>query len=191
MRRILIARHGQTSWNALGKLQGHSDIELNDVGRGQARALAATLADAGLTGVWTSDLARARQTGAIVAATLGLAAPIVDPELRERHYGVFEGLSRDECRRLHPETWQDWVAQKGAPPGGEPRLDAVARLARALGRIAATDGGPVLVVSHGGVMRLWLVGLLGPSVPIVENGMTYVVEHDATGFARISVPGAS
>ena len=117
MRRILLARHGQTSWNALGKLQGHTDVELNEVGREQARALAAKLASAELTAVWTSDLSRARQTGEIVAAALGLAAPAVDPELRERHYGVFEGLSRDECATQHPEAWQDWTAQKGAPPG--------------------------------------------------------------------------
>src|SRR5262245_29409237 len=132
MRRILLARHGQTSWNALGRLQGHTDIELNDIGRDQARTLSATLASAELTAVWTSDLSRARQTGEIVAAALGLAAPRMDPDLRERHYGVFEGLSRHECETQHPAAWQDWVAQKGAPPGGETRPDAAARMARAL-----------------------------------------------------------
>ena len=181
MRRILLARHGQTSWNALGRLQGHTDIELNDVGREQARELAARLASAELTAVWASDLARARQTGEIDAAALGLAPPTVDPDLRERHYGVFEGLSRDECTAQHPEAWQDWVAQKGAPPGGETRPDAAARMARALDRIAASSGGPVLVVSHGGVMRLWLMNVLGPSVPIVANGMTFVIDRDGAG----------
>src|SRR5262245_17902657 len=181
MRRILLARHGQTSWNALGRLQGHTDIELNEVGREQARELAAKLATSELTAVWTSDLSRAQQTGAIVADALGLAAPQVDPDLRERHYGVFEGLSRDECATQHPEAWRDWMAQKGAPPGGETRPDAAARMARALGRIAATEGGPVLVVSHGGVMRLWLMDLLGPSVPIVSTGMTFMIDHDAAG----------
>jgi broad specificity phosphatase PhoE len=178
MRRILLARHGETAWNALGKLQGHTDNELNEVGKGQARSLAAGLSDAGLTAVWTSDLSRARQTGEIAAGVLGLAAPTVDPELRERRFGVFEGLTRDECATQHPEAWQAWLAQTGTPPGGEPRVLAAARLGRALGRIAATGGGPVLVISHGGVMRLWLMELLGTTIPLVANGTTYAVEHD-------------
>ena len=182
MRRILLARHGQTSWNALGRLQGHTDIELNDVGREQARELAARLATAELTAVWTSDLARARQTGEIVAAALGLAPPDADPDLRERHYGVFEGLSRDECQTQHPEAWQDWVAQKGAPPGGETRPDAAARMARAVSRIAATEGGPVLIVSHGGVMRLWLIEIMRAPIPLIGNGATFVVDHDGERF---------
>lgn len=191
MRRILLARHGETSWNALGKLQGHTDITLNDVGRDQARALGAELRDVGLTAVWTSDLSRARETGQIIADVLGLPAPAMDPELRERRYGVFEGLTRHECETRHPEAWQDWLAQIGSPPGGEPRAEAAARLDRALGRIVATmataatasvDSGPVLVVSHGGVMRLWLMEMLGTDVPLIPNGATYLLEHDGAGF---------
>jgi probable phosphoglycerate mutase len=182
MRRILLARHGETAWNALGRLQGHTDIELNDVGRAQALTLAQALDQADIAAIWTSDLRRARQTGEIVAGALGLAAPDVDPALRERQFGVFEGLTRDECATQHPEAWQAWIAQTGTPPGGESRVDAAARMARALERIARGDGGPVLVVSHGGVMRLWLMGLLGPSVPLIANGMTYAVDHDGAGF---------
>jgi broad specificity phosphatase PhoE len=182
MRRILLVRHGETAWNAAGKLQGHTDIALNDVGRDQARVLATGLRDAGVTAVWTSDLSRARETGAIIAALLELAPPAVDPELRERQFGVFEGLTRDECATRHPEAWQAWLAQTGTPPGGEPRADAAVRLGRALHRIAATTGGPALVVSHGGVMRLWLMELLGTSIPLVANGTTYVIEHDGAGF---------
>ena len=194
MRRILLTRHGETAWNALGKLQGHTDITLNDVGRDQARALGAELRDAGVTAIWTSDLSRARETGQIIADVLGLPAPAVDPELRERRYGVFEGLTRHECETRHPEAWKDWISQTGAPPGGEPRAEAAARLERALGRIVAAvaavaaaateaaDSGPVLVVSHGGVMRLWLMELLGMDVPVIPNGATYLLEHDGTGF---------
>jgi len=185
MRSIFLARHGETAWNALGRLQGHTDIPLNDTGREQARALAAGLGDAGVVAVWASDLARARDTGAIIAAVLGLAAPTIEPELRERRFGVFEGLTRGECEAQHPAAWRDWVAQVGTPPGAEPRPDAIARLGRALARIAAATAagdGPVVVVSHGGVMRLWLMDLISTPVPLIANGAIYVVDHDAAGI---------
>jgi probable phosphoglycerate mutase len=177
-----LTRHGETAWNALGRLQGHTDIELNDVGRAQARALAAGLGADGVAGVWTSDLSRARETGGIIAAALGLPDPQVDPDLRERHFGVFEGLTRDEIAAQHPEAWRAWREHTAAPPGGEPRDAAVARLTRVLGRLAGDDGGPLLVISHGGVMRLWLMEVLGATIPLVANGTTYVVERDAGGF---------
>ncbi|HEX2687858.1 MAG TPA: histidine phosphatase family protein [Kofleriaceae bacterium] len=178
MRRILLARHGETAWNVLGRLQGHTDIALNDVGRDQARALAAEFRDDGITAIWTSDLARARETGEIIADLLGLPAPAVDPELRERRFGIFEGLTRDQCATQYPEAWQEWLAQTGTPPGGEPRKDAAVRIGRALARIAATGSEPALVVSHGAVMRLWLMNLLGPNIPLLENGTTYLIDHD-------------
>lgn len=182
MRRILLTRHGETAWNVLGKLQGHTDIALNDVGRGQARALGAGFRDAGVTAIWTSDLSRARETGEIIAGVLGLAAPALDPDLRERRVGVLEGLTRHECEAQHPEAWQDWIAQRGTPPGGEDRAEATARVGRAISRIVATASGPVLVVSHGIVMRLWLMDVLGTSIPRLPNGATYVVDYDGTKF---------
>src|SRR5450432_1632085 len=103
---MLLARHGQTAWNALGKLQGHTDIELDATGREQAHALAVSLRDAGVTRVWSSDLSRARETAAIIATELALASPDVDADLRERKFGVFEGLTREECAANHPDSWR-------------------------------------------------------------------------------------
>jgi probable phosphoglycerate mutase len=182
MRRILLTRHGETEWNALGRLQGHTDIPLNEAGRAQARALAAGVAGAGLAAVVTSDLVRARETGEIVAAAIGLGAPAIEPALRERRFGVFEGLTRDECAARHPEAWRAWRERTGAPPGAEPQALAVARVAEALARIAAGAGGPTLVVSHGGVMRLWLMDALGEEVPLIANAAVYVIEHDGRRF---------
>jgi broad specificity phosphatase PhoE len=182
-RLIYLARHGETEWNAIGKLQGHTDVPLNEAGRAQARALAEELASRKVATVTTSDLSRARETGAIVAARLSLPAPRIDPELRERRFGIFEGLTRDECTTQHPEAWSAWVAASASPPGGEAREDAVLRITRALTRIVEGSGeGPTLVISHGGVMRLWLLASLGAPVPPIGNGAVYLLEHDGARF---------
>ena len=182
MGRILIARHGETSWNALGMLQGHTDIPLNDQGREQARALAGALSGHGLGAVWTSDLARARETGAIVAQELGLAALQLDEELRERGFGVFEGLTRAQCLERYPQAWQAWQSQNAAPPGGESSEHVVGRMSSALMRIAAAQAAPALVVSHGGIMRLWLMSVLAVNLPLIRNGATWQVEVQGGRF---------
>jgi probable phosphoglycerate mutase len=182
-RRLLIARHGETEWNAIGRLQGHTDVPLNDRGRGQARELAAAMEAAGIAAVITSDLARARETGAIVADVLGLGPPRVVEELRERRFGVFEGLTRDECRVQYPDAWAAWHARTGVPDGAEPIEAAIARLHAALDALTAEGGEPALVISHGGLMRLWLGEILRVDIPPLPNGATYVVEHDGDRFS--------
>jgi probable phosphoglycerate mutase len=179
--RIYLARHGETDWNALGKLQGHTDIALNEQGREQARELAARLRREGVRGVTTSDLSRARETGSIVASSLGVAPPDVDLELRERCFGIFEGLTRAECAASHPDAWRAWVEQTSPPEGAERVDDAILRMTRALTRIAerATDH---VVISHGGVMRLWLQRATGEAVPLIANGSVYVVERRGEVF---------
>ncbi len=180
---IYLARHGETEWNAIGKLQGHTDVPLNDAGRAQARALGDALVAQKITSVTTSDLSRARETGAIVAAHFSLDAPSIEPELRERRFGIFEGLTRDEISTQHPEAWSAWLASSTSPPGGEPVEDAVLRMTRALTRVAErAHGSPTLVISHGGVMRLWLLALLGAPVAVIGNGTVYLLEYDGTRF---------
>ena len=182
MSRLLLVRHGQTAWNAVGKLQGHTDIELDDTGRGQALALADVVRPNQISAVWTSDLARARETGEIIAAALGLPPPQIDVELRERRFGVFEGLTRDECANKHPEAWRAWLDRTGVPAGGESREVLLARMTRALNRVIAATPGTALVVSHGGVMRTWLMEHLGATVGPIMNGAIHAVEHDGTRF---------
>ena len=95
MTTLLLARHGETDWNRQLRIQGSSDIELNDLGRRQAQALAQDLTDVELDAIYSSDLARARQTAEPVAATHGLEVRF-DPRLRERSFGSWEGLTRED-----------------------------------------------------------------------------------------------
>jgi broad specificity phosphatase PhoE len=178
MARVYLARHGETDWNARGKLQGRTDIPLNDAGIAQAKSLAERLRGAGVTAVRTSSLSRARVTGTIVAEALGIDTVTVDEELVERSFGVFEGLTRDECAAQYPAAWKAWVDQTAPPQGAEGLGVAVARLNRALERMVHdAEPGSSLVVSHGGVMRLWLMELYGKAVPLISNGTVYVVDH--------------
>ncbi len=183
-RRLLLARHGETEWNALGRLQGHTDIPLNERGKQQARDLARAIRDAntGVRHVVTSDLARARETGEIVADTLGLDAPRVIADLRERKFGLFEGLTRDEINARHPAAWRAWQTAQTPPEGGEPLASATARVHAALEELVREGGDPALVISHGGVMRLWLLDVLGTRIPALHNGVTYAVDHDGARF---------
>jgi len=175
MRVLYLARHGETEWNALGRLQGANDVPLNERGREQALALGAALSREGIVRVTASDLSRARQTGEVVARRLGVRELAIDPELRERSFGPFEGLTRLECEARFPEQWRAWRASSVAPPGAEETSLVVARMKRALLR-CFDRGGPLLVVSHGAAMRLVLSELTGETVAPIANGAIYRLE---------------
>ena len=148
---LYFARHGETDWNAAGRWQGQTDIPLNDVGRAQARALAERLRGEGIVAVGSSDLSRARATAEIVAAALGLSVTYVDPALRERAYGVFEGLTLAECEERFPAEWARFADPGGAPAGGE-TLDALAaRMRSAASSAAARKATPALHRQRGGL----------------------------------------
>ena len=150
MTEILLTRHGQTDWNLGGRVQGHTDIPLNATGVAQARALADELAAEQLVAVYSSDLGRARDTAAIVAELHGLAVT-VDPDLREKNFGSWEGLTDTEIGERFPD------AVRGRWGDGE-TTDAVGvRAVAAVDRIRELHPiGGVLVVSHGGPLRALL-----------------------------------
>ena len=155
MSTLLLVRHGETDWNAEGRLQGHTDRPLSDYGREQARRLAAELAGEEFDAVYASDLARARETAEILGARLGLPV-VVDADLREKNWGTWEGLTSVERDRVVFE--------------GESAEEHAARMLGALRRIAEHHpSGRVVVVTHGGSMRRVQTEALGLALPVVEN----------------------
>jgi broad specificity phosphatase PhoE len=185
--RLYLARHGETEWNALGRLQGATDIPLAASGRAQAEALGESLRGEGIVSITTSDLARARQTGEIAGVALGLtAAPFVDHELRERSFGIFEGLTRDQLEAEHTEAWRAWRASGLVPTGGEAQPDIVARMTRGIARCFARSteaGGPMLIVSHGAAMRLFLTEVTTEVILPIANGAVYRLDLGDDGTA--------
>ena len=169
---LYLVRHGRTAWNQLGRFQGHTDIVLDDVGRAQALTLARSLKGR-VEAVIASDQRRASETGRIVADTLGIPLLAIDPDLRERGYGVFEGLTRAECIARYPEAWAARDLDRNfAPPGGEPHAVVVARMQRALQRAVAALRNRYasgLIVGHGSSLRMFIELLTPEPVASIAN----------------------
>jgi broad specificity phosphatase PhoE len=181
-RRLLyLVRHGETDWNVAGRWQGHTDVPLNTAGREQARAVAESLRETRLAGIVSSDLSRAVETASIVAVQLGMPVAYVDAALRERAFGPFEGLTSDECVRLHPEAWRAWREERLAPAGAEGPKALAARVMAGLRRVAldvATGEAAALVVTHGGALRAAVLEAAGAVPPPIANGAIWRVEWD-------------
>jgi len=162
-RRLLLARHGETSWNARHVWQGHRDVPLTDLGRAQAGALAERVADEGVGALWSSDLARARETAEIVGARIGVAVRVT-PLLREIDVGAWEGCGPAEIEEREPETVAALHRGEDLPRGGTGETVAAfgERVVRGFD-LACADavGGTLLLVAHGGVNKVLLAHLLG------------------------------
>ena len=151
-----MVRHGETAWNAEGRVQGQLDIPLNDVGRAQARATADALAEHDFTAIYCSDLIRVRQTAEPSAKRLALPVSYT-AELRERHYGMFETLTYVEVREKFPEQYARF---RDKDPdfdfeGGESLREFNERSLKVVSEIIGRHSGEqVLVFTHGGVLEM-------------------------------------
>jgi broad specificity phosphatase PhoE len=176
---LLLVRHGETDWNRDGRWQGGSDTHLNDLGREQAEALAHQL-DGNVAVVYSSDLARARETADIVAAKLGLEVRL-DPRLRERGFGSWEGLTTPEIAEHFGDSHRRWLAGESAgAEDAETFEDFSARVNDFLADVLREHRGEeVLVVSHGGSIRV---------IHALAAGLDYVRDHRLIpGVANCSV----
>lgn len=153
--RVLIVRHGETQWNADGRIQGQTDVHLSDRGEMQARALFPRLADELIAAVYASDLQRAWRTADL--AVDGRLVPVTrDPALRELAFGEWEGLVYAEAAARDPEVASRRLRHpaRTAPPGGEHLGDLLERVRPALQAIQSRHAGEtVLIATHGGVVR--------------------------------------
>ena len=156
--KLCLIRHGETSWNAERRLQGHTDIPLNARGVLQARQMAQALKDIKLRFdvLYTSDLKRAADTANAVVELFGVNAQ-VDSELRERHFGALQGLSISEAPLKRPEIWQAHIARdlEHDLDGGESIQQFALRVKNALNKIQERHAGKtILIVSHGGTLDM-------------------------------------
>lgn len=152
--RIVALRHGRTAWNRATRIQGHTDIPLDALGRQQAARAAQALAEEGIAAVYSSDLRRAHATAQALAEVLGLPVQ-ADTRLRERHFGAWEGLAHAEIVTRWPDQSQRWHRREigFAPGGGESVERFFERCVPAAAELAARHPGQAIaLVAHGGVL---------------------------------------
>jgi broad specificity phosphatase PhoE len=193
--RLWLVRHGQTDWNAAGRIQGHTPTELNATGRAQAAALAAQLAGKTFAAVWSSDLPRAAQTAEALAKPHNLPVQTT-PDLRERSFGNFEGASSDEIRAARTALGleqtgdlADWTGMPGIE-SNDALWERVAGILRQL-----SDQYPdqdVLVATHGGVLARAVYRTLAipdgtPRRFPLSNGIVAVLQYRKDAFYLLSL----
>jgi len=162
-RTLVLVRHGRTEWNHSRRVQGQTDVDLDDEGLAQAARVAVELAKLAPTLLWSSDLRRARQTAAAVSEATALDV-VHDERLREFGLGEREGLTHDEYAAADAEEFERF--RRGyydSAPGAEQTVDVRARMVAALRELldATEPGGTAIAVSHGAAIRVATGALLG------------------------------
>ena len=187
--RLCLVRHGETAWNAEGRVQGQTDIPLSALGLAQARAAAEVLCRHDFSTIYSSDLSRVRQTAEPSAHKLALPLQL-DPGLRERHYGIFERLLYTEVRSRYPEHYERFH-RKDPDYDFETGESLRTFYERALGTVKSIaerhSGEQVLVFTHGGVLEMVYrfardVGLSSPRDFGIPNCGVNWVEVSARGW---------
>lgn len=152
--RLCVVRHGETAWNAEHRVQGQLDVPLNEVGQAQAQAAAKVLSREKFDAVYASDLSRARQTAAPTAESLSMEV-LLDRDLRERHYGIFERLTYAEVKLRYPEDYARFDARDPEYDfrTGESLRDFSARSIAVISKLVKQNKDRnILVFTHGGVL---------------------------------------
>lgn len=161
--RLILIRHGESTWNRERRIQGQLDPPLSEDGVAQARRVAGRLERREVEALYTSDLLRAAQTAEPIAASLGVdAEPMV--ELREIFLGEWEGMHTDDLAARYPDAWDAWTREPSwdIVPGGEGAVAFEARVESTIDRIFERHPhGDVVVITHGGVIQIALHQVVG------------------------------
>jgi 2,3-bisphosphoglycerate-dependent phosphoglycerate mutase len=188
---VYLIRHGETMWNRQKRIQGHRNIPLSQEGVRQAEKLAAAMKDTSLDAIYSSDLDRAVQTARFIAEGKGLSVTQI-PELRERHFGQWEGCTLDEIQEQYPLQWRE-VWQKGGAYDIEPFEHTRNRMLNQVQQLVERHpGGTIAVVSHGGsinaVLDVLTEGEYGPGKHRLGNtSVTRLAYHPKRGWSVIQV----
>lgn len=186
MTHFLIIRHGETLWNREHRIQGQLNSVLSPTGLAQADAVGGRLREEGIELLVASDLGRTLQTAAPIAAATGLAV-VQDARLRERSFGIFEGLTPEEIHERYPDEYERWQSRDPgfAMQGGESLMQLRARLSACVEEIATRGYAKVALVTHGGALdalyrtatgtpysttRNWALANASINDIVVENG---------------------
>ncbi len=193
--RVLLVRHGETDYNVQRRWQGQLDTPLNDTGRKQAQALAQTLRDMSIDVIYSSDLARAADTATILAAPHNLPV-IPEPRLREIHVGIFGGLNRQEIHERYPYEMHRWTHDDSyRPDGGESRLQLQERAFAAWEDLTQRDARTILIVSHGGTIRLLLQRIMPHAqvdgLRFANTSLTILARQAAAGWRAERIADAA
>jgi broad specificity phosphatase PhoE len=196
-----LVRHGETAWNAEGRLCGRTDIELNDAGRRQAERLGERLRALPPSAIYTSPLRRTVETAAIIARGTGVP-PVIDARLVELNYGEWEGRTFADVKSQDAGLYGRWDRDPArvAPPEGESGLEAIARVAPFLDEVRARHAGEhehVIVVTHKTICRLALCHALGLDPAeyrrrlSMENAALNIIAPEKDGWRVILVNDTS
>lgn len=186
--RLCLIRHGETEWNAEKRIQGHTDIPLSATGRAQALAMAYNAAHHRFAAIYSSDLARARETAQALAARED--APVLPlPQLRERHYGIFQGLTATEAAVRHPQAYACYVARDPdyAFETGESLRAFADRVASGIDWLARHHPGQtVAAVCHSGVLDILYRHATGRPLSTPRD---FVIPNCALNWFRVDAQG--
>jgi len=186
--RVYLVRHGVTEWNQTMRYQGQTDVPLCDFGREQAARLAQRLATLEVDAFYTSDLVRAAETAAVVAAPHGLPVR-PEPAFREMNFGRWEGLTSAQVRERFADVYRAWLEKPLGvrPPDGETYAEVADRTRRGLAELVGRHGGQrIVVVAHGGAIRCLIGTALGMDLNLfwklrTDNASLSILEYPEAG----------
>ncbi|MEF9955114.1 MAG: histidine phosphatase family protein [Clostridium sp.] len=191
--KLYLIRHGQTQWNIEGKIQGKTDIPLNQVGIDQAKLLSEAMEEHSVSAIFSSPLKRAYETACIVASSKNL--PVIPVrELEEVDFGLWEGMTWNLINEKYPADFAAWDKNPttSTPTGGETRESCRTRCEQAMNSILSTAGGDIAIVAHGGILVFVVDFLLrtgqDKNEMIVRNASITTIEyHRDTGIGTLLV----